>query len=99
MPRALAERVGAGLLGKKSGHGFYRWKRGRVQKAPRSGLPPGGLAERIVAPLLAASAACVVKGIVADADLVDAGLIFGAGFAPFTGGPLNLSRAAAPDAG
>jgi 3-hydroxyacyl-CoA dehydrogenase/enoyl-CoA hydratase/3-hydroxybutyryl-CoA epimerase len=28
-------------------------------------------------------------GIVADADLIDAGLIFGTGFAPFRGGPLH----------
>ena len=26
---------------------------------------------------------------VADADLADAGVIFGTGFAPFTGGPMN----------
>jgi 3-hydroxyacyl-CoA dehydrogenase/enoyl-CoA hydratase/3-hydroxybutyryl-CoA epimerase len=31
-------------------------------------------------------------GIVADADLVDAGVIFGAGFAPFRGGPLTWVR-------
>jgi 3-hydroxyacyl-CoA dehydrogenase/enoyl-CoA hydratase/3-hydroxybutyryl-CoA epimerase len=31
----------------------------------------------------------VAEGIVADADLADAGLIFGTGFAPFRGGPLR----------
>jgi 3-hydroxyacyl-CoA dehydrogenase/enoyl-CoA hydratase/3-hydroxybutyryl-CoA epimerase len=30
----------------------------------------------------------VSEGIVADADLADAGVIFGTGFAPFRGGPL-----------
>ena len=34
--------------------------------------------------------ACLRERIVADADLVDAGVIFGAGFAPFRGGPLTL---------
>jgi 3-hydroxyacyl-CoA dehydrogenase/enoyl-CoA hydratase/3-hydroxybutyryl-CoA epimerase len=34
----------------------------------------------------------VNEGVVADADLADAGVIFGAGFAPFTGGPLNYLR-------
>jgi 3-hydroxyacyl-CoA dehydrogenase/enoyl-CoA hydratase/3-hydroxybutyryl-CoA epimerase len=29
------------------------------------------------------------EGIVADADLIDAGLIFGTGFAPFRGGPMH----------
>jgi 3-hydroxyacyl-CoA dehydrogenase/enoyl-CoA hydratase/3-hydroxybutyryl-CoA epimerase len=31
----------------------------------------------------------LAEGIVADADLVDAGAIFGTGFAPFRGGPLH----------
>ena len=31
----------------------------------------------------------IAGGVVADADLVDAGLIFGTGFAPFRGGPLH----------
>lgn len=98
VPRALAERVAAGLLGKKSGQGFYRWVPGKAQKKGSAGAVPAGLAERIVAPLVAAAAACVAKGVVADADLADAGLIFGTGFAPFTGGPLNHSRTAAPGA-
>ncbi|MDE2024371.1 MAG: hypothetical protein KGJ18_09210, partial [Gammaproteobacteria bacterium] len=29
-----------------------------------------------------------------DADLLDAGVIFGTGFAPFRGGPINYIRAA-----
>ena len=36
--------------------------------------------------------ACLREGIVADADLVDAGIIFGAGYAPFRGGPLQDAR-------
>jgi len=32
------------------------------------------------------------EGIVADADLIDAGCIFGSGFAPFRGGPLTYAR-------
>ena len=35
---------------------------------------------------------CCAEGIVADADLIDAGLIFGTGFAPFRGGPLHYSE-------
>jgi 3-hydroxyacyl-CoA dehydrogenase/enoyl-CoA hydratase/3-hydroxybutyryl-CoA epimerase len=35
----------------------------------------------------------LAEGIVADADLVDAGAIFGTGFAPFTGGPLHYAAA------
>jgi len=92
LPKILADRVAAGQLGKKSGQGFYRWQDGRAQKASPAAVP-AGLAERIMAPLLAATEACVAKGVVEDADLADAGVIFGTGFAPFTGGPLNYSRA------
>jgi 3-hydroxyacyl-CoA dehydrogenase/enoyl-CoA hydratase/3-hydroxybutyryl-CoA epimerase len=93
-PRRLMELVAAGHLGKKSGQGYYRWVDGRAQKGA-AGAVPAGLAERIVAPLLAATHRCVEHGVVADADLADAGVIFGTGFAPFTGGPINYS----PDPG
>jgi 3-hydroxyacyl-CoA dehydrogenase/enoyl-CoA hydratase/3-hydroxybutyryl-CoA epimerase len=46
----------------------------------------------VLAPLLAATRRCVEQGVVADADLADAGVIFGTGFAPHTGGPLNDCR-------
>ena len=93
LPRALADKVAAGQLGKKSGQGFYRWEAGKARKAVAPAVPEG-LARRILAPLLAAADDCVAGGVVADADLADAGVIFGTGFAPFTGGPLHHSRAA-----
>jgi 3-hydroxyacyl-CoA dehydrogenase/enoyl-CoA hydratase/3-hydroxybutyryl-CoA epimerase len=93
LPKILADRVAAGQLGKKSGQGFYRWQDGRAQKAAPAAAAPAGLVGRIMAPLLAATEACVAKGVVEDGDLADAGVIFGTGFAPFTGGPLNYSRA------
>ncbi|NMF91305.1 3-hydroxyacyl-CoA dehydrogenase NAD-binding domain-containing protein [Aromatoleum petrolei] len=89
-PPKLLALVAAGHLGRKSGQGYYRWADGKAQKgAP--GAIPAGLAERILAPLIAAARRCVDQGVVADADLADAGVIFGTGFAPFTGGPLNYS--------
>jgi 3-hydroxyacyl-CoA dehydrogenase/enoyl-CoA hydratase/3-hydroxybutyryl-CoA epimerase len=42
--------------------------------------------------LLNEAAACLQESIVDDEDLLDAGIIFGTGFAPFRGGPLNYSR-------
>ncbi|WP_079434168.1 3-hydroxyacyl-CoA dehydrogenase NAD-binding domain-containing protein [Zoogloea sp. LCSB751] len=98
MPRALAERVERGELGKKSGQGFYTWKDGKARKGVPAAIP-AGLAARIMAPLLAAAELCVAKGVVEDADLADAGVIFGAGFPPFTGGPFHQSRAAASSGG
>jgi 3-hydroxyacyl-CoA dehydrogenase/enoyl-CoA hydratase/3-hydroxybutyryl-CoA epimerase len=36
--------------------------------------------------------------VVADADLLDAGVIFGTGFAPFRGGPIQYVREAGAQA-
>jgi 3-hydroxyacyl-CoA dehydrogenase/enoyl-CoA hydratase/3-hydroxybutyryl-CoA epimerase len=87
-PKRLSELVAAGNLGRKSGRGYYEWINGKPQKGP-VGAVPDGLAGRVVAPLLAATRRCVAEGVVADADLADAGVIFGTGFAPFTGGPMH----------
>jgi 3-hydroxyacyl-CoA dehydrogenase/enoyl-CoA hydratase/3-hydroxybutyryl-CoA epimerase len=92
-PRKLAERVAAGQLGKKSGQGFYAWVNGRPQKQAAQTVP-AGLGQRLVDPLVAEAQAALAEGVVDDADLVDAGAIFGAGFAPFRGGPLQYARAA-----
>jgi 3-hydroxyacyl-CoA dehydrogenase/enoyl-CoA hydratase/3-hydroxybutyryl-CoA epimerase len=88
-PRKLLQLVESGHLGKKTGRGFYEWKDGRPHK-DRSAATVFGLADRVVKPFLEATRRCVEQGVVADADLADAGVIFGTGFAPFTGGPLNL---------
>jgi 3-hydroxyacyl-CoA dehydrogenase/enoyl-CoA hydratase/3-hydroxybutyryl-CoA epimerase len=36
--------------------------------------------------------ACLREGVVSDEDLLDAGVVFGTGFAPFRGGPLHYVR-------
>ena len=87
-PRVLSAKVDAGLLGRKSGQGFYVWRDGKAQKKAAEAIPDG-LAARIIEPMLQAARRCVDAGVVADADLADAGVIFGTGFAPFRGGPLN----------
>jgi 3-hydroxyacyl-CoA dehydrogenase/enoyl-CoA hydratase/3-hydroxybutyryl-CoA epimerase len=90
-PRCLIERVEKGLLGKKSGQGFYDWSSGKAAKAA-AGSVPAGLAERLVSPLIDRVEKLVADGVVADSELADAGVIFGTGFAPFTGGPMNFRR-------
>jgi len=92
-PRKLAERVAAGQLGKKTGRGFYTWVDGKPQKQAASAAP-AELGRRLVDPLVAEAKAALAEGVVDDADLVDAGAIFGAGFAPFRGGPLQYARTA-----
>ena len=90
-PRCLVERFNEGHLGKKTGKGFYDHTSGKPAKGP-VGTIPAGLAERLLAPLLNKTQQLVDERIVADADLADAGVIFGTGFAPFTGGPLNYLK-------
>ena len=89
-PRKLTELVNAGHVGKKSGRGFYTWTNSKPVKQP-PGAVPAGLADRLVDPFVAEAKAALVEGIVDDADLVDAGAIFGTGFAPFRGGPLHYA--------
>ena len=91
-PRCLLARVDKGQLGKKTGQGFYAWTAGKAQKG-MAGTPPAQLAARLVKPLIDRVEHLVATGVVADADLADAGVIFGTGFAPFTGGPLNYRMA------
>jgi len=91
-PKKLMELVGAGHLGRKTGRGFYTWTQGKPQKAAAGAQVPG-LALRLVDPLVAEARAALAEGIVSDADLVDAGAIFGTGFAPFRGGPLHYAEA------
>jgi len=88
--------VDDGLLGRKSGQGFYRWEDGKaVKPAPGAEISPERAREiedRLVLTMVNEAVACLDEEIVADADLLDAGVIFGTGFAPFRGGPLNYAR-------
>jgi 3-hydroxyacyl-CoA dehydrogenase / enoyl-CoA hydratase / 3-hydroxybutyryl-CoA epimerase len=93
-PRTLAGHVAAGELGKKTGKGYYAWVNGRARKTAAASVP-ADLARRLIDPLVAEANSALADGIVADADLVDAGAIFGAGFAPFRGGPLQYARSTA----
>lgn len=100
VPDSLRSRVHQGHLGKKSGRGFYAYRKGKPRHA-RVTMAPAALdelARELMEPLLDEAERCRDEGVVADADLVDAGAIFGAGFAPFTGGPLHY-RAQRPAGG
>jgi 3-hydroxyacyl-CoA dehydrogenase/enoyl-CoA hydratase/3-hydroxybutyryl-CoA epimerase len=91
----LDQMVAAGKLGKKSGEGFYVWKNGKPQKTePEKPWDKGELerlGRELVAPLIRECERVRDERIVESADLVDAGVIFGTGFAPFRGGPLHFA--------
>src|SRR5262245_39370566 len=85
--------IAAKKLGRKSGEGFYKWRDGKaVKSSAPPAEPPADLEDRLILALANECAAVLREKIVADADLVDAGVIFGSGFAPFRGGPLTYAR-------
>jgi len=88
VPKFLEAKVAAGQLGRKSGQGIYPWTNGKPQKGQPDAYDQK-LIDELITPYLNEAQAAVAEGIVADADLADAGLIFGTGFAPFRGGPLH----------
>ena len=88
----LRELVAARKLGRKSGQGFYTWQDGKAVRTASEQRAPADLADRLILSLLNECAACLREQVVADADLLDAGVVFGTGFAPFRGGPLNYAR-------
>ncbi len=98
VPERLISMVEQKQLGRKSGQGFYRWEDGKAVKGDQdepSSLP-GDLQDRLMLPMVNEAVACLHEGVVSDADLLDAGVIFGTGFAPFRGGPLKYARDRGP---
>ena len=95
VPQMLIKRVEQKKFGRKSGEGFYVWRDGKPQRPPardgRDADPPPDLEDRLILPMLNEAVAVLREGIVEDADLLDAGAIFGTGFAPFRGGPLHYA--------
>ncbi|BCX82776.1 3-hydroxyacyl-CoA dehydrogenase/enoyl-CoA hydratase/3-hydroxybutyryl-CoA epimerase [Methylomarinovum caldicuralii] len=94
VPALLRRKVEAGKLGVKSAEGFYRYK-GRTPLKPKAGagpLPAAEIQDRLILRLVNECVAVLREQVVEDADLVDAGMVFGTGFAPFRGGPLHYAR-------
>ncbi len=92
VPAAARKLVEAGNLGKKTGKGLYTWAHGKPVKAKSRRTENQELTDRLILPMLNEAVRCLREEIVPDADLIDAGVIFGTGFAPFRGGPLHYAR-------
>ncbi len=87
-PQVLLNKVALGQLGKKTGQGIYRYENGKAVKGQPDAWTPE-MVDALIETYLHEAQAVLAEGIVADAELIDAGLIFGTGFAPFRGGPLH----------
>jgi 3-hydroxyacyl-CoA dehydrogenase/enoyl-CoA hydratase/3-hydroxybutyryl-CoA epimerase len=101
VPAVLGRMLGAGLLGKKSGRGFYVHSKGKTVVNPEAGkfrdagaaatLDRAAMQRRMVLLMVNEAARCIEEKVVAEAADADFGMIMGAGFAPFRGGPLRYA--------
>src|ERR1700747_1763529 len=94
-PGWLRENVVKGELGRKRGKGFCDGGDGGADKSQGAANPPqptDEMTDRLILPMSNVCVAALREGIVDNADMVDGAMIFGTGYAPFRGGPLNYAR-------
>lgn len=92
--KVLEAMVEAGKKGKKTGEGFYKWEKGKPVRDgdAHKGHDLDQIARDLIQPYLDECLACLRDDVVDNEDLLDAGMIFGTGFAPFRGGPVHYIR-------
>ena len=89
--KVLESMVESGKKGKKTGEGFYKWEKGKPVRDSEGhkGHDLEKIARDLLQPYLDECLACLRDNVVESEELLDAGMIFGTGFAPFRGGPVH----------
>jgi 3-hydroxyacyl-CoA dehydrogenase/alkylation response protein AidB-like acyl-CoA dehydrogenase/enoyl-CoA hydratase/carnithine racemase len=102
IPESLNRMIQAGMLGRKTGRGFYLHRKGKppqphaevasfIGNQAAGALSRKDLQERMVLLMVNESARCLEEQVVTDPADVDFAMIMGTGFAPFRGGPLRYA--------
>lgn len=99
VPQRLRDLVSQGRLGRKSGAGFYRYEKGKAvkEKLPHGSRRGTDVIDRMMLRLLNEVVACLREGVVTNPEHLDAGMVYGTGFAPFRGGPLHYIQTIGAD--
>lgn len=92
IPDWVNQKVEDGHLGEKSEKGLYVYEDGKPKKNPEAPDPDPETADRLILPMVNACVRLLREGVTDDPEIVDGAMVFGTGFAPFRGGPVQYAQ-------